>query len=47
MGGHLFDATEQLINGLLFGSFYALIGGGFTILFGVMRRLNLPTGRPS
>jgi branched-subunit amino acid ABC-type transport system permease component len=40
----LFDATEQLINGLMFGCFYALIGGGFTILFGVMRRLNLAYG---
>jgi branched-subunit amino acid ABC-type transport system permease component len=44
MSGHLLDATEQLINGLLFGGFYALIGGGFTILFGVMRRLNLAYG---
>ncbi len=40
----LFDATEQLINGLMFGCFYALIGGGFTILFGVMRRLNMAYG---
>ena len=39
-----FDATEQLINGLMFGGLYALIGGGFTILFGVMRRLNLAYG---
>ncbi|MGH7326033.1 MAG: branched-chain amino acid ABC transporter permease [Candidatus Rokuibacteriota bacterium] len=44
MSGVLFDATEQLINGLMFGCFYALIGGGFTILFGVMRRLNLAYG---
>jgi branched-chain amino acid transport system permease protein len=44
MSGHLLDATEQLINGLMFGGFYALIGGGFTILFGVMRRLNLAYG---
>jgi branched-subunit amino acid ABC-type transport system permease component len=44
MGTHLFDATEQFINGLMFGGFYALIGGGFTILFGVMRRLNLAYG---
>ena len=32
------------LNGLMFGGFYALIGGGFTILFGVMRRLNLAYG---
>jgi branched-chain amino acid transport system permease protein len=44
MSGVLFDATEQLINGLMFGCLYALIGGGFTILFGVMRRLNLAYG---
>lgn len=40
----LFDTTEQLLNGLMFGCFYALIGGGFTILFGVMRRFNLAYG---
>ncbi len=44
MSAILFDATEQFINGLMFGCFYALIGGGFTILFGVMRRLNLAYG---
>ncbi|MGH7389744.1 MAG: branched-chain amino acid ABC transporter permease [Candidatus Rokuibacteriota bacterium] len=44
MSGVLFDVTEQLINGLMFGCFYALVGGGFTILFGVMRRLNLAYG---
>jgi branched-subunit amino acid ABC-type transport system permease component len=40
----LFDATEQFINGLLYGCLYALIGGGFSILFGVMRRFNLAYG---
>jgi branched-chain amino acid transport system permease protein len=44
MSAVLFDATEQLINGLMYGGFYALIGGGFTILFGVMRRLNMAYG---
>ena len=39
MTGVLFDVTEQLLNGVMFGGLYALIGGGFTILFGVMRRL--------
>jgi branched-subunit amino acid ABC-type transport system permease component len=40
----LFDATEQFINGVMYGFLYALIGGGFTILFGVMRRFNLAYG---
>jgi branched-chain amino acid transport system permease protein len=40
----LFDATEQFLNGLMFGGLYALIGGGFTILFGVMRRFNMAYG---
>lgn len=44
MGAILFDTTEQFLNGLMFGCFYALIGGGFTILFGVMRRFNLAYG---
>jgi branched-subunit amino acid ABC-type transport system permease component len=40
----IFDATEQFINGLMYGGLYALIGGGFTIIFGVMRRFNLAYG---
>ena len=40
----MLDATEQFINGLMFGCLYALIGGGFTILFGVMRRFNMAYG---
>jgi branched-chain amino acid transport system permease protein len=40
----VFDATEQFINGLMYGCLYALIGGGFTILFGVMRRFNMAYG---
>jgi len=40
----LLDGTEQLINGLMYGCFYALIGGGFTLLFGVLRRFNLAYG---
>jgi branched-chain amino acid transport system permease protein len=40
----MFDATEQFINGLMYGCLYALIGGGFTILFGVMRRFNMAYG---
>ena len=44
MGTALFDGTEQLINGLMYGCFYALVGGGFTLLFGVLRRFNLAYG---
>jgi branched-chain amino acid transport system permease protein len=44
MTAAFFDATEQLINGLLYGCLYALIGGGFSILFGVMRRFNMAYG---
>jgi branched-subunit amino acid ABC-type transport system permease component len=40
----MLDAMEQLINGLLYGALYALIGGGFSILFGVMRRFNMAYG---
>jgi branched-chain amino acid transport system permease protein len=40
----LLDATEQFINGVMYGFLYALIGGGFTILFGVMRRFNMAYG---
>jgi branched-subunit amino acid ABC-type transport system permease component len=39
-----FDAAEQGLNGVMYGCLYALIGGGFTILFGVMRRFNMAYG---
>lgn len=32
---------QQLINGLMLGSVYALIGIGYTLVFGVLRMLNL------
>lgn len=35
------DVVQQLLNGFLFGSSYALIGIGFTMIFGVMDKLNL------
>jgi branched-subunit amino acid ABC-type transport system permease component len=44
VSGIVLDVSEQLLNGLMYGCFYALIGGGFTILFGVMRKLNLAYG---
>ena len=40
----LFDATAQFLNGVMYGFLYALIGGGFTIIFGVMRRFNMAYG---
>lgn len=33
--------VQQLINGLMLGSVYALIGVGYTLIFGVLRMLNL------
>lgn len=35
------DAIQALIDGVLFGSTYALIGLGFTLIFGAMHKLNL------
>lgn len=35
---------EYLINGLLFGATYSLVAIGFTLIFGVMNRLNIAHG---
>lgn len=35
------DVVQAIIDGLLFGSTYALIGLGFTLIFGAMHKLNL------
>ena len=35
------DVTQSIIDGVLFGSTYALIGIGFTLIFGVMQKLNM------
>lgn len=40
----LLDVTQQLINGLMYGAFYAIIGIGFTLFFGVMKKFNLAYG---
>lgn len=38
------DAFQILVSGLSAGAAYALLGIGFTLMFGVMRRLNLSYG---
>jgi branched-subunit amino acid ABC-type transport system permease component len=37
----MLDFFQALFDGLLFGATYALIGIGFTLVFGVMHKLNL------
>ena len=32
---------EYVLNGMLFGSTYSLVAIGFTIIFGVLHRLNI------
>ncbi len=38
------DLAQNTLDGLLIGSSYALLAIGFTLIFGVMRRLNLAYG---
>jgi branched-subunit amino acid ABC-type transport system permease component len=38
------DIVQQLLNGVLVGSTYALIGIGFTLIWGFMRRFNVAYG---
>lgn len=41
----LFDIfTHQLVNGLVLGSFYALVALGYTMIFGVIKLLNFAHG---
>lgn len=35
------DLTQSVVDGVMFGSTYALIGIGFTLIFGVMHKINL------
>jgi branched-chain amino acid transport system permease protein len=35
------DTIQSLADGVLFGATYALLGIGFTLIFGVMHKLNL------
>ena len=44
MSDLVLDVVQQVLNGFLFGSSYALIGIGFTMIFGVMDKLNLAFG---
>ncbi|MBI4636791.1 MAG: branched-chain amino acid ABC transporter permease [Candidatus Rokubacteria bacterium] len=44
MSDFALDVVQQVLNGFLFGSSYALIGIGFTMIFGVMEKLNLAFG---
>ena len=37
----LIDALQSLADGVLFGATYALLGIGFTLIFGVMHKINL------
>lgn len=40
----MFDFLQNTLDGLMFGASYALFGLGFTLTFGIMRRLNLSYG---
>jgi branched-chain amino acid transport system permease protein len=35
------DLVQSIVDGLLFGSTYALIGIGFTLVFGVLHKINM------
>jgi branched-chain amino acid transport system permease protein len=37
----MIDVVQTLADGLLFGAVYALIGIGFTLVFGVMHKINM------
>ena len=37
----LIDAVQSAVDGVLFGTTYALLGIGFTLIFGVMHKINL------
>ena len=40
----MIDFIQNTVDGMMFGSSYALLAIGFTIVFGVMRRINLSFG---
>lgn len=37
----MLDLSQAILDGLLFGATYALIGIGFTLVFGVMHKINM------
>ena len=37
----MFDLLQAILDGIMFGATYALIGIGFTLVFGVMHKLNM------
>ena len=37
----MLDLAQSLLDGIMFGATYALIGVGFTLVFGVMHKLNM------
>ena len=41
MGNFLF---EQIVNGVITGSMYALVAAGMTMIFGVLRAINFAHG---
>src|SRR6185295_7436964 len=43
-GPRMIDFVQNTIDGVMIGSSYALLALGFTLIFGVMRRLNLSYG---
>ena len=40
----MIDVVQNTIDGIMIGSSYGLLALGFTLIFGVMRRLNLSYG---
>jgi branched-subunit amino acid ABC-type transport system permease component len=43
-GQAMIDLVQNLLDGVMLGATYALLGLGFTLIFGVMGRLNLAFG---
>jgi branched-chain amino acid transport system permease protein len=37
----IIDGVQSIADGVLFGATYALLGIGFTLIFGVMHKINL------
>ncbi|HWN76445.1 MAG TPA: hypothetical protein VNN81_00870, partial [Bradyrhizobium sp.] len=38
---HVVDTLQSIADGVLFGATYSLLGIGFTLVFGVMHKINL------